>query len=221
MDLRHIWYVAYGTNLCAGRLGCYLGGGSPPGALRGYPGCRDRRPPRASAPVMLTGGIYFALESRAWTGGMAFYDPELPGEAAARAYLLGAGQFADVAAQEMYRPPGTDLDLAELVRRGRTRLGPGRYETVLRVGELDGYPMLTFTAPWRAYEVRWNRPAPAYLGMLAAGLRESHGWDAARIADYLRVRPGVAGRWRPAQLRRIAASAAGAQPGQPVRPGPT
>lgn len=48
------------------------------------------------------------------------YDPLLPGEAAARAYLMTAGQFADVAAQEMYRKPGVDLDvLADVVARGR------------------------------------------------------------------------------------------------------
>nr|WP_258545296.1 histone deacetylase [Micromonospora provocatoris] len=170
-----LWYVAYGSNLHAARLDWYLRGGCPPGGLRTYPGCRDHRPPRRTVPVLIPGGVYFAGESRAWTGGMAFYDPLLPGRAAARGYLVTVEQFADIAAQEMYRPPGADLaGILTAVETGRARLGPGRYETLLRVGVHEGLPMLTFTAPHRAVEVQWTRPAPVYLGMLARGLREAH-----------------------------------------------
>ncbi|SCG36163.1 hypothetical protein GA0074704_0326 [Micromonospora siamensis] len=191
-----LWYVAYGSNMSAARLGCYLTGGRPMGGLRSYPGCRDGRPPRRSAAVLVPGGVYFAGESRAWTGGMAFYDPELPGTAAARAWLLTSEQFADLAAQEMYRSPGADLaGVATAVATGRATLGPGRYETLLRVGTRDGLPMLTFTAPHHAGDVEWNAPAPAYLGMLAAGLREAHGWPVERIVDHLSGLRGVAGRW--------------------------
>ncbi|WP_255597774.1 hypothetical protein [Micromonospora sp. RL09-050-HVF-A] len=127
---------------------------------------------------------------------MAFYDPELPGVAAARGYLLTRAQFADLAAQEMYRPPGDDLPaLDEAVAAGRATLGPGRYETLLRVGTADGLPMLTFTAPWRAADVAWTPPAPVYLRMIADGLREAHGWSPAETIDYLAARPGVAGHW--------------------------
>ncbi|MFI1192684.1 histone deacetylase [Micromonospora sp. NPDC020750] len=203
-----LWYVAYGSNMHADRLNWYLGGGRPPGGLRTYPGCRDCRPPRRSAAVLVPGGIYFAGESRAWTGGMAFYDPELPGVAAARAWLLTTEQFADLAAQEMYREPGADLDLIKVaVARGRATLGPGRYETLVRTGVRDGVPMLTFTAPGRAADVEWNAPAPVYLAMLAGGLREAHGWDAPRIAGYLADRPGVAGRWELPAIESLVAGA--------------
>jgi hypothetical protein len=108
---------------------------------------------------MLPGGIYFALESPQWTGGMAMYDPGLPGEAAARAYLMTAGQFADVVAQEIYREPGVDLDvLADVVEHGRVELGPGRYETLVHAGDRDGYPIFTFTAPWSAGDVESKSP---------------------------------------------------------------
>lgn len=191
-----LWYVAYGSNLHAARLGWYLSGGRPPGGLRTYPGCRDCRPPRRTLPALIPGGIYFAGESRAWTGGMAFYDPTLPGVAAARGYLLTRAQFADLAAQEMYRPPGDDLPALDVaVADGRATLGPGRYETLLRVGTRDGLPMLTFTAPWRAADVAWTPPAPVYLRMIAAGLREAHGWTPAETVGYLADRPGVAGHW--------------------------
>jgi len=188
---RLIWYVAYGSNMLARRLHYYLAGGQPPGARRRYPGARDRRPPRANRPVMLSGGVYFALESPTWTGGLAFYDPNLPGRAAARAYLMTAQQFSDVAAQEMHRAPGTDLDIDSVVEAGRLTVGPGRYETILHAGDADGIPMLTFTAPWQAHQAEPKPPAARYLSMLAAGLRETHGWSAARTAAYLRRLPGV------------------------------
>ncbi|MFY1691721.1 histone deacetylase [Plantactinospora sp. WMMB782] len=181
-----VWYAAYGSNMDADRFGCYLAGGRPVGGLRDHPGCRNSTPPRQDRPVLLPGGLYFALESRTWTGGMAFYDPELPGMVAARAYLLGADQFADVAAQEMHRVPGAPLDLiGAAVAIGRVSTGPGRYETVVCAGILDGHPVLTLTAPWRAGDVPPNPPAPAYLATIARGLRASHGWTDARIADYL------------------------------------
>lgn len=167
--------------------------------------------------MLIPGGVYFAGESRAWTGGMAFYDPLLPGRAAARGYLVTVEQFADIAAQEMYRPPGADLaGILAAVETGRATLGPGRYETLLRVGVHEDLPMLTFTAPHRAVEVQWTRPAPVYLGMLARGLREAHGWDAARTVGYLAGRPGVAGRWtRPALRRLVGTAHSGPRTGTP------
>ncbi|MET8232912.1 histone deacetylase [Micromonospora sp. NPDC005298] len=200
-----VWYVAYGSNMHAARLAWYIGGGCPPGGRRTYPGCRDPRPPSRTLPVSLPGGIYFAGESLAWTGGMAFYDPQLPGVAAARAYLVTVEQFTDIAVQEMYRPTGDTADLVPAtgaaidaaVADGRATLGPGRYETLVCPGSRDGVPMLTFTAPVPASAVRCRPPAPIYLGMIARGLRESHGWSAGRIVDYLARRPGIADGWSP------------------------
>jgi len=146
---------------------------------------------------MLPGELYFALESPVWTGGVAFYDPGGPGRTAARAHLVTAQQFSDIAAQEMHREPGEgpDLDLAEVLASGRAQMGPGRYETLVCPGLLDEHPVLTFTAPWRRDGVDGNPPAPGYLRQLASGLAESHGWPDDRIAAYLATRPGAAGHW--------------------------
>jgi len=176
-----VWYVSYGSNMDAERLAQYLAG------------ARDHRPPRGDAAVWLPGSIYFATHSPVWGGGRAFYDPDRPGPTAARAWLLTVSQFADILAQEMYRNPGpnpgpnpgTDLDLTEVLTAGRSQLGPGRYETLLHVGERDGYPQLTFTAPWRAADVAPVAPSAEYLRMLARGLMAAHGWDAGRAAGYL------------------------------------
>lgn len=195
-----VWYASFGSNMHRFRLDFYLAGGRPPGGSRTYPGCRNACPPVRSVPVMLPGSLYFAHESEVWTGGMAFHDPDGPGETAAHAHLLTAEQFADIAAQEMHRPPGGTLDLGPVLSTGRAETGPGQYETLLCPGLLDGFPVLTFTAPWRMDGVPHTRPSATYLRHLASGLAESHGWDADRIGTYLAGRPGAAGRWSAAQV---------------------
>ncbi|WP_242546000.1 histone deacetylase [Amycolatopsis sp. MtRt-6] len=202
-----VWYASYGSNLYSARLRCYLEGGTPLGAQRSYVGCRDRSPARRIVASEFSGGIYFATESPVWHGGRAFFDPQLPGRAAMRSYLLTAGQFADIAAQEMYREPGPDLDLTTVLRQGRDELGPGRYETLLHLGDLDGFPVLTFTAPWSASEIEKNPPSAAYLAMLVGGLREAYGWSYPKIAEYLAPLPGVQGHWSAQQIAGLAPEA--------------
>lgn len=183
-----VWYVSYGSNMSAERLACYLEGGCPPGGNRTNPGAHDRTPPRCSVPVDLPGTTYFAGESPQWGGGVAFYDHETPGRTCARGYLVTARQLADIAAQEMYRVPDPDDPIAEIVLGldgGRHTLGPGRYETLVEVGRYDGRPLLLYTAPHGADHVAHTRPAPAYLAMLATGLREARGWSDAEVTGYL------------------------------------
>lgn len=195
-----VWYVSYGSNMSADRFRYYIHGGRPPGAARSYPGARDRTLPRADKAVWLPGGVYFATESQVWGGGRALYDPAIPGKAAARAFLISAQQFSDVAAQEMYRDPGVDLDIAEAVTAGRVQVGEGRYETLVYVGQIAQAPLLTFTAPWGIGDVPLLSPSDEYLRMLGQGLRDAHGWDAEKVADYLADLPGARGIWTPEQI---------------------
>lgn len=192
-----VWYAAYGSNMHSARLRCYLAGGTPEGGAITLPGCRDSTAPRATVARTLPGTVYFATESLTWTGGRAFYDPDGAGETPVRAYLITAEQFADLVAQEMYRPPGHDLDLTEALATGRQSLGPGRYETLVRAGTLDTHPLLTCTAPRHYTGLPGNPPSPAYLRHLAAGLVESHHWSLPHVARYLATRPGAESRWTP------------------------
>lgn len=223
-----VWYAAYGSNMHPERLSRYLSGGTPPGGRLPHPGCRDPRPPRRAVPVVLRGLVYFATESAVWGGGRAFYDPEardaVRGEGEdgregekrgeggecgegtpAHAYLVTLGQFSDIAAQEMGRTPGRDLDLSGVLRSGRARLGPGRYETLVCVGSLDGLPVLTFTAPrgWDSGVLALNAPSAAYLRQLGLGLMCAHGWDAGRVGAYLASRPGARQMWTGEAVRQV------------------
>ncbi|MEU6392520.1 histone deacetylase [Streptomyces sp. NPDC046939] len=190
-----VWYASYGSNMHLDRLAAYIQGGRPAGAARTYPGCRDTAMPAHTLPVELAGGLYFATESPVWGGGRAFYDPGMTGRVLARAHLVTARQFADIAAQEMYREPGADLDLGEAVTTGRAVVGPGRYETLVCAGRIGGAPVLTFTAPWSGDDVPWVAPSSGYLRFLATGLLAAHTWTVAEIAAYLAACPGAAGHW--------------------------
>lgn len=189
-----VWYVTYGSNLSEARFRCYLGGGRPVGGTRLYTGCRDPRSPRRTVPLEIAGGLYFAGESSVWSGGRAYFDPGYAGQVAARAYLVTAGQFSDVVAQETRRPVGTDLRLHGL-SEGSVLEVPGLYYTrAVCLGRLDGVPLLTMTAEPHEPEL-WAAPSAPYLWTIGAGLREAHGWDDARIGSYLAAAGGVAPTW--------------------------
>jgi hypothetical protein len=200
-----IWYASYGSNMDAARLRYYLRGGRPPAAARTYPGCRDPRPPLRSEAIEFPGLMYFATESPVWRGGRAFYDEAADGAVWGRAHLITAGQFSDIATQEMYEPPGADLDFTEVLADGRSVLGPGRYETLVLLGHLDTVPVLTFTAPWRLSEVPLTKPSGPYLLHLARGLLTDGVRDAPSVTRYLARCPGAADAWSPGELAALIA----------------
>ncbi len=189
-----IWYAAYGTNLDHTRLACYLAGGTPPGGARATPGARDPSPPQSDRAVHLPGSVYFAWNSPTWGGGVAFLDPTAVATSPGRAYLLTHEQFSDVVAQEMHRPPGTDLDLAVLGGHREHAFGGGRYETLHVVDEIDGVPVVTFTAP-RSAPLDYLAPSAAYLRVMGRGLMSAHAWEPGEVASYLLGCRGIGTTW--------------------------
>ena len=169
----------------------YLEGGVPPGGKRTNPGAREQPPPRRSVPVDLPGALYFAGDSPQWGGGVAFYDHDGEPEGAptaARAYLITAQQFADMAAQEMYRVPQEGDPLVEVVLGGHRRGAAPRRSRSLRDarggGPAGGAPMLLFTSPHGIDHVEHTQPSAAYLGTLATGCRSRAQWDDEEVSAY-------------------------------------
>lgn len=208
--MHRVWYVAYGSNLTWRRFRCYLAGGRPAGSSREYAGCRNGSDPARVESLDVPGGLVFGGSSGVWGGGMAFYDPRAAGSVACRAYLVTAEQFADVAAQEMRRPPGGEFarDLAGLLPDVESvhTMGPGRYETVTRLGIRDGAPQFTVTHA-DVRELRLAAPTAPYLWWIAEGLTEAHGWSTERIGGYLARFPGAAGSWTPEEIADLTALA--------------
>jgi hypothetical protein len=200
-----VWYAGYGSNLDADRFACYLLGGCPPGAVRTYPGAREPGEPLDDRPYRMPGRVAFAWRSPTWGGGVAFHEPDAPGETLARAYLVTVGQFADVLEQEMGREPGVDHDLAEVLTGGRHAVGPGHYETVHLAGELDGRPVLTFSTP-DVEPLGLRAPAAAYVATMARGLRETHDLTDDELVDYLLGCRGTESGWTRDELTELVAA---------------
>jgi hypothetical protein len=188
--VKHVWYVAYGSNLSRQRFCHYIRGGRPDGSVRDLPGCRDTSEPLDSFGVLIAGSVYFAGHSSGWLGGMAFYDPGARGEVAGRAYLITAEQFVDVLAQETRQSPGISLDLTPTFRGDRFSKGVGGYSILVRVGERGGVPLVTFTRDRRTAP-SLAAPSAAYLAAMATGLHEAHGWSQMQINCYLSTLPGT------------------------------
>ena len=207
--MKHVWYVAYGSNLSRERFRRYIRGGRPDGSERDLPGCRDTSDPMDSFGVLIRGGVYFAGHSSGWRAGMAFYDPGAHGEVAGRAYLITAEQFVDVLAQEARQAPGITLDMTPTFRGDRFSKGVGGYSILVRVGERGGVPLVTFT--------RDRRTAPS-LAPPSSGLLGGDGDWAARGARMVtdadrplpvsaaRRGPGIADRGSWSRLRPVSAT---------------
>lgn len=197
-----VWYVSYGSNLHRARFLSYLVGGRMPGGLRDDAGCRDPSPPLADAALHLPFPLYFSGESRVWTGGVAFLDhtPHADGRRTyARGYVITGEQFEDVVAQESKRAHAT-VDWAALLRDGRVRCGPGRYDLAVVVGERDGLPMVTFTHPEPQAANPTAAPVVGYLHTLAVGLRDAHRLSDPEVVDYLVAHPGAREAWTAPRL---------------------
>ena len=132
----------------------------------------------------MPGRLVFAWHSPTWGGSIAFHDPSGDSEVLSTAYLLPPATFSDVVEQEMWRAPGVDHDLAEVVTHGRQELGPGRYETLYLTGELYGRPVVTFSAADPS-ALEPGEPAAAYTATMARGLRRTHGLTEVEITAYL------------------------------------
>ena len=195
-----IWYAAYGSNLDPERFACYFHGGQPPGATRTYPGVRDRSAEPVARALSVPGQIVFAWQSSTWDSGIAFYEPG-PGQVLACGYLMTHSQLGDVIEQEMWRVPGANHDLAELLSTGRQVIGPGRYETLRLSGEFEGQPVVTISAA-EPRDLGLNPPSATYLFKMAVGLRQVHGLDDRAIIAYLLACPGIGSTWTEQKVRR-------------------
>lgn len=187
VDDRLVWYVAYGSNLCATRLACYLVGGTPAGGRRATAGARDGTPPRDWRRVPLPHGLWFGGPSSTWDGGPAFLDVDRPGRGVGRAWLVTHEQLEDVVAQENGRIAGTVTVDAATVRRGGVVLPDAPYGRVVALPSPDARPCATVTYVRRP---AGRAPDPAYLALVRSGLVET-GVEEDEVRDLLDAHPLV------------------------------
>jgi hypothetical protein len=185
------WYAAYGSNVDETRFGEYLAG------------CSEPTQPLDDRPFVLDLPLYFAgtgrPEGRWGLGGVAFVRVARDDTPATlgRAWLLPAVRLAEIGAQENRLP----LDRAALdVGAGDHQAFPDRaYDSWIRCGELEGVPVFTLTSSEPREPV--NPPGPAYVAVVARGLRARHGMTREAVASYLADRTnlpvGTLMEWQP------------------------
>lgn len=176
VDIALVWYVAYGSNLSPARLQRYIERCDPTDA------------PLDARAIVLGHRLFFAHESRIWTGGTAFVDPT-PDPAArtlAMAWLVRADQFAGIVAQENGGIAGSaPVDVGTL-GVGDTTEGvvDGRYGLIVGCTSPDDRPALTFTTPEHPLPGQ-TIPSPAYVDVMVAGLVAGHGLTIAAARAYV------------------------------------
>lgn len=177
MDDGLVWYLAYGSNLSRERLRRYLDG------------CPPVEDPVDAVATTLSHRLFFAHESRVWTGGTAFVDPTHDDDAGtlATAWLLRVDQFLGIVAGENGRT-GVHVDPADLPPAGAwLQVDDRRYGLVLGCHSPDARRAYTVTTPETPLPAA-ARPVAAYADTIVAGLVELHGLSVSRARSYLEGR---------------------------------
>ncbi|MFT7646891.1 MAG: hypothetical protein ACI8Y4_001631 [Candidatus Poriferisodalaceae bacterium] len=190
-----MWYAAYGSNLLRERFMLYLEGGQFRTQGRPHEGARNNSAPIDDRVLRVDHQMSFGYHSSRWGGGVSFLDPNPgSGEALVRCWSVTREQFADIAAQENGLAVGDiDVDLDRLTAEGSVPLTSGWYGLGLVLGEIDGAPVVTFTAP---EPVTPTTPGSPYLEVILNGLTEmGAASDPVSAASYLLGCPGVSPSW--------------------------
>jgi hypothetical protein len=200
-----VWYVCYGSNLCYDRFLCYLEGGKAAGSRTKQPGARDSSEPTDERAVFIPYYLYFSQKSMNWHGGgVAFLDPRRDDsvQTLGRAYLISREQFEDVFRQEN-RNQDLCIDWDTLLNAGTQNLGDGWYHQIIKTGELEGKPILTFTHSGNSDERGINPPSEQYLRTIIAGLFETYNLGKEGMKKYLRDMRGIKDKIKPATITRL------------------
>lgn len=143
-NYEYIWYACYGSNINYKRFMMYINGGKHASKT----GCNDKSEPLEYRSYIIEHPIYFAGESKNWTGGMAFLDYKSTGKTYGKIYKIKKEQFKDIFEQEN-----------EL------------YDTIILLGYIDKLPILTFTAKNKLNKLL-NNPSINYKDIIIEGLRD-------------------------------------------------
>ena len=162
----YVWYVSYGSNMCAERFASYIEGGYCDRNGREYDACADDTLPTESVAVTLDGNMYFAnFNEGAWeNSAVSFYDEKGFGIAYGRAYLVKECQLEHIHTRE-----------------GR---GSHWYPDTLELGEIEGIRAITFTNKNVKPSAPMCQISAAYISTIMDGLQEM-GESAAFAFDYI------------------------------------
>ncbi|GMT50033.1 MAG: hypothetical protein IEMM0008_1572 [bacterium] len=209
-DQPHVWYASYGSNLSRDRFLFYIRGGKPEGATRINIGCRDKSLPKDSRPISIPYLLYFIKQAYPWDyKGVAFIglDKDEDNPALGRMYLVSEQQFIDVVSQENGNIEMPVIDLKALQKAGSEVIFKDSwYGNIIYIGELESYPIFTFTSSASIDAEPFVAPSYEYLKVIMTGLQETYHYSNKEIADYLLTKPGIMNNFTQDELIKIAFS---------------
>lgn len=189
---QYVWYASYGSNINTHRFLCYIQGGKPAGSTKVELGCNDQSLPVDESTFTINHPLYFAKESARWgSQAVAFIGLTHNKDTAtySKKYLITIEQFLDIVKQEN---DGIefDINLNEVIELGSKIFNSHSwYGNILYLGENEGYPIFTFTAPWEIGEVELKKPSHAYLSTIINGLKNDYSSE--DIYQYFLNKPGI------------------------------
>ncbi len=192
-----VWYACYGSNLWKKRFLLYIQGDRVDFIDKTYSGCTDKTPPQKNKPYSIPYELYFSKTSSLWEDkGVAFVksQPDSSVTTLSRIYLITRSQFEQVFLQENGLDPGTnsiELDLEKIKDKGQSIVNDNWYGRMIYIGEDEGYPILTFTAPWGDDLIQLNPPGEKYLKVIINGIKECYEMKNEEILDYLSNVSGI------------------------------
>jgi hypothetical protein len=132
---------------------------------------------------MLDYKLYFGRWSNKWSGGVCYLDDSdiKSNQTYAKMYLISKTQFLDLLAMENGHNPG-DLNIDLEFEKEVVVEGLSNYDKLIKLGEFDGYPKITFTSS----EIKeYNDPSESYIETISKGLVETFDMTKEKSTEYL------------------------------------
>ncbi len=208
----YVWYCSYGSNLLYERFKLYIQGGTAPFIDKNFAGCTNKQLPEDNSGMIIPFELYFSKQSKPWENkAVAFIDSkkDISKQTWSRIYKITREQFRQVVLQENGLLPGEplEIDFNALEKKGSCLIGSeGQfrwYGRLLKVGEKENLPIITFTAKWDMDDVEPFAPGEKYLTTIIRGIKESQSVNPGDIFNYLKNIKGIAGRFSDKSLKEI------------------
>lgn len=188
-----MWYASYGSNILKERFLCYILGGKPAGAIKENPGCDNPSLPVEERNILIQNEIYFAKSSKLWhNGGVAFLKSDSTShcKTLGRMYKITEQQFYQIVEQENSNV-NLKFNINKVIDKGTLTLSPQLwYGKILHLGNCEGSPIFTFTAP-NENNTEINPPHPSYLKTIMRGIQENYNYTEEQLCLHFNTLQGI------------------------------
>lgn len=201
----YVWYASYGSNINKDRFLCYIHGGNPKWSTKVEKGCRDKTLPLSEKSFIIHHQLYFSKEAAQWNGGGVCFiglDFNKSVETYSYMYLIKREQFLDVVSQEN-NIDHIQLNLKEVIENGAKTYRDTWYGNILYLGEVDNFPVFTFTSNDEFNRMSVRKPSIEYLRTICVGLKREIGLTDEQIIDYFIRIPGIVDEYTREDIKQI------------------